>query len=79
MSPRNPNALTRPRHDEVPASAWEDLPVSILERLASENIRSPAEWLALSRARRAAIFGITPVMRRTIDAAAKASAPQSEA
>jgi hypothetical protein len=79
MSARNPNTVTRPRPDEAAASAWDDLPVSILERLKSEGIHSPADWLALSRARRAAIFGITPVMRRTIDAAAKASAEQSEA
>lgn len=79
MSSRNPNTASRPRSDEAAVSAWDDLPVSILERLKSESIHSPADWLALSRARRAGIFGVTPVMRRTIDAAAKASAEQTQA
>jgi hypothetical protein len=78
MSPRTPSAVARQRPDETGACTWDDLPVSILERLASESVRSPADWLALSRARRASIFGITQIMRRTIDAAAKASAAQSE-
>ena len=78
MSSRNPNTATRPRTDEAAATAWDDLPVSILERLKSESIHGPADWLALSRARRAGIFGITPVMRRTIDAVAKTSAEQSQ-
>jgi len=77
MSPRSTNAVSRSRPEEAPACAWDDLPVSILQRLASENVRTPADWLALSRPRRAGIFGITPIMRRTIDAAAKASAEQS--
>jgi hypothetical protein len=79
MSSRNPNTATRAPSDEAAASAWDDLPVSILERLKSESIHGPGDWLALSRARRAGIFGITPVMRRAIDAAAKASAEQSQA
>lgn len=56
---------------------WDDLPVTILERLASENVRTAEDWLALSRPKRAAIFGITPAMRRAIDAAAKASCEAS--
>ncbi|HTW38890.1 MAG TPA: hypothetical protein VMD49_10010 [Steroidobacteraceae bacterium] len=47
--------------------------MTIIERLASENVRSAEDWLALSRPKRAAIFGITPAMRRAIDAAAKAT------
>ena len=78
MSPRSPATASRSQPEECPPSSWDDLPVSILARLASENVRSPAEWLALSRGRRAGIFGITPTMRRTIDAAAKASTSQSQ-
>jgi hypothetical protein len=73
MSPRNPATARQSRAEECATSTWDELPVTILERLASENVRSAEDWLALSRPKRAAIFGITPVMRRMIDAAAKAS------
>jgi hypothetical protein len=73
MSPRNPATAARSRPEDEAAASWDELPVHILERLASENIRSAEDWLALSRPRRAAIFGVTPAMRRVIDAAAKAT------
>ncbi|HTX24513.1 MAG TPA: hypothetical protein VMD03_07650 [Steroidobacteraceae bacterium] len=73
MSPRSPAIVTQSHPEDPPATPWEALPTTILERLASENVHGAEDWRALSRARRAAIFGITPAMRRTIDAAAKAS------
>lgn len=73
MSPRSPATATQTRPEEYGTSSWEELPVTILERLASENVRSAEDWRALSRPKRAAIFGITPAMRRAIDAAAKAT------
>ncbi len=73
MSPRSPATATRARAEDESSPSWDELPVMVLERLAGENIRSAEDWLALSRPRRAAIFGITPSMRRMIDAAAKAS------
>ncbi len=79
MSPRSPAAAGRECPEDPPATSWDELPVMVLERLASENIRSAEDWLALSRQRRAAIFGITPTLRRMIDAAAKANREESAA
>jgi len=73
MSPRSPATATRSPPEEYATTSWDELPVTIIERLASENVRSAEDWLALSRPKRAAIFGITPAMRRAIDAAAKAT------
>jgi hypothetical protein len=77
MSPRSPATATRSPAEDPPTTSWDELPTTILARLASENVHSPEDWRALSRPRRAAIFGITPAMRRMIDAAAKASCESS--
>jgi hypothetical protein len=77
MSPRNPATVARSRSEDERVSSWDELPVHVLTRLANENIRTAEEWLALSRPRRAAIFGVTPAMRRMIDAAAKATCESS--
>lgn len=53
------------------AAGWADLPPDILQRLAAEGIRSAEEWRRLSRAKRRSIFGITPSVVKTLDAAAQ--------
>jgi hypothetical protein len=50
---------------------WLRVPAAIRARLALENIRSPADWRALSRAKRRRLFGITPSMVAVIDAVAR--------
>jgi hypothetical protein len=47
--------------------AWADLSPVIRARLAAENIASPEEWRALSRKRRASLFGIVPSVVRTLN------------
>jgi hypothetical protein len=45
---------------------WEDIPPSILSRIADADIHSPDEWRR-SGCRRYEIFGVTPVMTAQID------------
>ncbi|MFZ1869584.1 MAG: hypothetical protein WAU49_13975 [Steroidobacteraceae bacterium] len=46
---------------------WADLSPIIRARLAAENVASAEEWRALSRKRRASLFGITPSVVRTLN------------
>ena len=46
---------------------WADLSPVIRARLAAENIVSAEEWRALSRKRRASLFGIVPSVVRSLN------------
>ena len=59
-----------PRPGKENLNSWNALPGEILQRLAQEGVQHPADWRALSRAKRKAIFGIVPSMVAAIDAAA---------
>lgn len=43
------------------------LPAHLVERLAGHGIRTCADWRALSRKRRASLFGIVPSVVRTLN------------
>jgi hypothetical protein len=55
----------------VNKAAWDSLPPEVRDRLAAEGIKTPQDWRTLSPARRRALFGIVPSMRRRIDAVAQ--------
>lgn len=60
---------------EPAPSKWADIPDRIRVTLEREQIRSGADWLALSAKARASIFGVPPGIQRMLTETARRARP----